>query len=62
MCQGGILSPYLFSVYMDDLSKNLNSINAGYTMGAALINHLMCADDLVLMTPSSNTTVPKVML
>ena len=27
--QGGILSPCLFCVYMDDLSKKLNNINAG---------------------------------
>ena len=33
---------------MDDLSKNLN-VNAGCIIGAALINHLMYADDLVLL-------------
>ena len=27
--QGGILSPYLFCVYMDDLGKKLNTVNAG---------------------------------
>ena len=37
--QGGILSPLLFNVYVDDLSAQLN--------------HLMYADDLVLMSPSS---------
>ena len=31
--QGGILSPYLFCVYMDDLSKKLYNVNAGYFMG-----------------------------
>ena len=31
--QGGILSPYLFCVYMDDLSKKLNNVNAGCFMG-----------------------------
>ena len=39
--QGGILSPYLFCVYMDDLSKKLNNVNAGCFMGTALINNLM---------------------
>ena len=51
--QGGILSPYLFCVYMDDLSKQLNNVNAGCIIDATLINHLMYADDLVLLAPSS---------
>ena len=38
---------------MDDLSKKLNNVNAGCIIGAALINHLMYADDLVLLAPSS---------
>ena len=46
--QGGILSPYLFCVYMDDLSIKLNDIKVGCTIGTTLINHLMYADDLVL--------------
>ena len=50
--QGGILSPYLFCVYMDDLSKKLNNVNAGCFMGTALINNLMYADDLVILAPS----------
>ena len=51
--QGGILSPYLFCVYMDDLSNKLNDIKVGCTIGATLINHLMYADDLVLLSPSA---------
>ena len=51
--QGGILSPYLFCVYMDDLSNRLNDIKVGCTIGATLINHLMYADDLVLLSPSA---------
>jgi len=27
--QGGVLSPYLFAVYLDDLSNELNNIKAG---------------------------------
>ena len=38
--QGGILSPYLFCVYMDDLSIKLNDIKVGCTIGTTLINHL----------------------
>ena len=50
--QGGILSSYLFCVYMDYLSKKLNNVNAGCFMGTALINNLMYADDLVILAPS----------
>ena len=51
--QGGILSPYLFNVYMNDLSKLLNAYPAGCYIGKLLINHLMYADDLVLLCPSA---------
>jgi len=27
--QGGVLSPYLFAVYLDDLSLEINNIKAG---------------------------------
>ena len=51
--QGGILSPYLFNVYMDDLSSLLNKFPAGCYICKILINHLMYADDLVLLCPSA---------
>ena len=51
--QGGILSPYLFNVYMDDLSIRLNRCRIGCYCGNIIINHLMYADDLVLISPSS---------
>ena len=50
--QGGILSPYLFNVYMDDLSLQLNTQHVGCAIGDMIINHLMYADDLVLISPS----------
>ena len=50
--QGGILSPYLFNVYMDDLSKILKTKYAGCRIGNQIINHLFYADDLVLLCPS----------
>ena len=28
--QGGVLSPYLFSIYVDDLSADLNKVKAGW--------------------------------
>ena len=51
--QGGILSPYLFNVYLDDLSIALSACRTGCCVGNSLINHLMYADDLVIFSPSS---------
>ena len=43
--QGGILSPYLFNVYVNDLSQTLNRSRTGCLSGNITINHLMYADD-----------------
>ena len=51
--QGGILSPRFFSIYMDDLSTRLNKLNIGCTIGDMLINHLLFADDIALVSPST---------
>ena len=37
--QGGILSPILFNVYMDDLSVSLNSSNIGRQIRNIFLNH-----------------------
>ena len=50
--QGGILSPVLFSVYMDDLSVLLNSSKVGCVLNGITTNHLMYADDTCLLAPS----------
>ncbi len=50
--QGGVLSPYLFNVYVDDLSVRLNSLNVGCYISNTCVNHLMYADDSVLIAPS----------
>ena len=47
--QGGILSPNLFNVYMDQLSVKLNASN----IGGVLVNHLCYADDICLISLSS---------
>jgi len=50
--QGGILSPFLFNIYMDDLSKILNDSHSGCSMNGTTINHLMYADDTCIIAPS----------
>ena len=39
--QGGILSPHLFNVYMDDLSVILNKFQIGCIYGGTIINHML---------------------
>ena len=36
------LSPFLFAVYIDDLSRLLNNVRAGYYGGNSCINHIFC--------------------
>ena len=38
--QGGVLSPYLFAVYLDELSIQLRSARVGCTVGNMVVNHL----------------------
>ncbi len=40
--QGGILSPLLFCVYMDDLAVKLNNSGIGCHYGGRTLNHLIC--------------------
>lgn len=51
--QGGVLSPHLFNVYMDDLSYKLNDLPIGCTVNNFTINNLCYADDMVLISPSA---------
>ena len=51
--QGGILSPLLFNVYMDALSSSLSNTPIGCSIGGVMVNHIMYADDLVIISPSA---------
>ena len=52
--QGSLLSPYLFNVYMDELSEKLQQIKVGCYLNAMILNHIFYADDIVLFAPSVN--------
>ena len=41
MKQGGILSPLLFNVYMDNLSIHLHKQSIGCSVGGTVINHML---------------------
>ena len=50
--QGGIMSPRLFNVYMDDLSKRLNLSGKGCQLHGTPANNFGYADDMCLVAPS----------
>ena len=50
--QGGILSPFLFRVYMRDLITKVTSLNIGCSYANNILNLLAYADDMVLLAPS----------
>ena len=42
--QGGILSPYLFNLYINELCYKLGSCNAGCNFNGEIINNIAYAD------------------
>ena len=50
--QGGILSPFLFKFYIDDIIQNISLMREGCTLGIVKVNILVYADDIVLMSES----------
>ena len=47
------MSPRFFAIYIDDLSTILDKLGVGCYVRDLLINHLMYADDMVLIAPST---------
>ena len=52
--QGGILSPLLFNVYINDLSIRLSETGIGGSIGGKFVNHMIYADDLCVISLSSS--------
>jgi len=50
--QGGILSPMLFSIYMDDLIKELRLSGYGAYLGSLFVGSILYADDVCLILGS----------
>ena len=48
MRQGGVLSPSLFAVCLDDLSACLSKYNTECYVNDTAINHNMYADDIIM--------------
>ena len=51
--QGGIISPLLFNVYINDLIKSIASCNNGCKLGTDWVNIICYADDMLLLAPSA---------
>ena len=51
--QGCILSPLLFGLYTEELSVRVNKCNKGVRVGDSRLNVLLYADDIVVMSESS---------
>ena len=50
--QGGVLSPILFTVYLDELLQCLSSLDIGCHVGHHFVGSLCYADDIALLAPS----------
>ena len=51
--QGGVLSAYLFTYYIDNILKCVFKEDVGCRIGINKFNILAYADDIVLMSPSA---------
>ena len=50
--QGGILSPFLFKLYIDDILNDMTKLNTGCCLGISRLNILAYADDMVIISNS----------
>ena len=50
--QGGVLSPVLFCVHIDELLLKLSAAGVGCYMGSTFVGALAYADDIVLICPT----------
>jgi len=50
--QGGVLSPYLFAVYVDDAITTVEHKRIGCYYKSVSVSIIMYADDIVLLSPS----------
>ena len=51
--KGGFCHRFCLIAYMDDMSVNLKECQTGCIAGGTIVNHLMYANDIVLLSPSA---------
>ena len=52
--QGGIISAYLFNLYIDDILTSISKTQVGCKLGLSLLTVQAYADDMILMSPTSS--------
>jgi hypothetical protein len=50
--QGGVLSPYLFAIFVDDIVSKVNCSDIGCRLGFLRVSVILYADDILLLAPS----------
>ena len=55
--QGGVLSPVLFTVYLEELLQRLTSLDIGCHVGHHYVGSLCYADDIALLAPSPSAAL-----
>ena len=50
--QGSVLSPALYSIYMDEILVTLRNLGVGCYVGEVFMGAMGYADDLVLLAPT----------
>ena len=50
--QGGIISPYLFNYFLNDLLNQNDSLNVGAKIGRVNVSMIAYCDDLILISPT----------
>ena len=54
--QGDSLSPTLFSLFLNDLAKEIKDLDAGIMIAGICLSILLYADDIVLIAPTPEKT------
>ena len=50
--QGGVLSPYLFAFYINDIIEDVRNSGFGIYIGSAFLGCILYADDILLLSGS----------